>query len=156
MWGAVAVPALAALRQALATVGIRISDDADRLVVELEELAEELAGDQEGHKQACKWVVEHIPIFVYLDEYPALLGNQNVADYVGRKSQGEDHLTDADRNFEKLCKVASLSPQQLEQLLAKGENETRNQLANRAGAVVTAEIRRLWKDRGSSGASGHG
>ena len=43
--------------------------------------------------------------------------------------------------------MASLSPEQLERLLAKGKNETRNQLANRAGAVVTAEIRRLWKDR---------
>jgi len=31
--------------------------------------------------------------------------------------------------------------------LSKNEQETRNQLANRASAVVTTEIRRLWKDR---------
>ncbi|PJN93604.1 hypothetical protein CNY89_19630, partial [Amaricoccus sp. HAR-UPW-R2A-40] len=33
------------------------------------------------------------------------------------------------------------------ELLGAKEQETRNQLANRASAVVTSEIRRLWKDR---------
>ncbi|PJN92420.1 hypothetical protein CNY89_29875, partial [Amaricoccus sp. HAR-UPW-R2A-40] len=56
-------------------------------------------------------------------------------------------LTDADRNFEKLCKVAGLDAQKLQELLGAKEQETRNQLANRASAVVTSEIRRLWKDR---------
>ncbi|MGJ7583669.1 ATP-dependent nuclease, partial [Variovorax sp. RHLX14] len=37
--------------------------------------------------------------------------------------------------------------QQLQNLLEKNDQATRNQLANRAGSVVTAEIRRLWKDR---------
>jgi len=35
----------------------------------------------------------------------------------------------------------------LQNLFAQNDQETRNQLANRAGSVVTGEIRRLWKDR---------
>jgi hypothetical protein len=46
-----------------------------------------------------------------------------------------------------MCKVADLNPNQLETLHAAGDHETRNQLANRAGAIVTNELRRLWKDR---------
>ena len=46
-----------------------------------------------------------------------------------------------------MCKVAGLSPEELNDLHMKGDHETRNQLANRAGAVVTGELRRLWKDR---------
>jgi hypothetical protein len=46
-----------------------------------------------------------------------------------------------------MCKVAGLDPQKLHELHAAGDHETRNQLANRAGAVVTSELQRLWKDR---------
>lgn len=43
--------------------------------------------------------------------------------------------------------VAGLNPDELQNLHRQGDFETRNQLANRASAVVTAEIKRLWKDR---------
>jgi hypothetical protein len=56
-------------------------------------------------------------------------------------------LKDSDVYFEKLCKVAGLEPAQLHQLQGEAKYEERNQIANRASAVVTAEIRRLWKDR---------
>jgi hypothetical protein len=46
-----------------------------------------------------------------------------------------------------MCKVAGLDPQQLQTLHLANDHETRNQLANRAGAVVTGELRRLWRDR---------
>jgi predicted ATP-dependent endonuclease of OLD family len=46
-----------------------------------------------------------------------------------------------------MCKVADLSPEQLNRLHSAGDHETRNQLANRASAIVTSELRRLWKDR---------
>ena len=86
-----------------------------------------------------------MPIFVYVAEYPELTGHQNIAEFVSRRASNQ--LTDADRNFEKMCKVAGLDPQQLHDLFGVGDHETRNQLANRAGAVVTTELRRLWKDR---------
>jgi hypothetical protein len=43
--------------------------------------------------------------------------------------------------------VAGLDPAELVRLQTVNDHETRNQLVNRAGAVVTAELRRLWKDR---------
>ena len=46
-----------------------------------------------------------------------------------------------------MCKVAGLNPAKLHELHQNGGHETRNQLANRASAVVTGEIKRLWKDR---------
>ncbi|MCH7777282.1 MAG: AAA family ATPase [Gemmatimonadetes bacterium] len=146
-WGVVAVKALADLRQALANAETNISDEANELFVKLEKLAEEIDGDKEAHKKARMWVVRSLPIFVYLDEYPALEGHQNIAEYLARKAQGDDHLNNADRDFEKLCKVAGLFPEELQRLQEQQEQETRNQLANRAGSVVTGEIRRLWKDR---------
>lgn len=87
-----------------------------------------------------------MPVFIYLDEYPELNGHQNIAEYLERKNE-PNRLTPADRNFEKLCKVAGLKPEELHKLHSQNEQEARNQLANRAGAVVTTEIRRLWKDR---------
>jgi predicted ATP-dependent endonuclease of OLD family len=56
-------------------------------------------------------------------------------------------MTPADKNFEKMCKVADLDPAELQRLHSADDHETRNQLTNRAGAVVTGELRRLWKDR---------
>jgi len=61
-------------------------------------------------------------VFMYLDEYPELLGHQNIAEYLARKAQGEAHLKESDRNFEKLCKVAGLSPKELHDLLGKSES----------------------------------
>lgn len=144
-WSENAVAALKALRKALAAADTDLSDKQDQLVVELEDLASSIANDKAALAKARTWVVETMPEFIYVDEYPELLGHQNIAEYLARKTQSQ--LTPADRSFEKLCKVAGLDPQQLQELLGKNDQETRNQLANRAGSVVTTEIRRLWKDR---------
>jgi hypothetical protein len=101
--------------------------------------------DKDAQQQARSWAAGAIPKFIYIDEYPELDGHQDIAAYIQRKSQGQ--LEDADRNFEKLCKVAGLNPDELQKLHGQNDHETRNQLANRASAVVTGEIKRLWKDR---------
>lgn len=145
-WAIKAVSSLGALRQALATADIELSKTQDQHVADLEELAKAIAGDKEAQEKAQNWVVSKIPIFIYLDEYPELNGHQNIAEYLNRKND-PNQLTPADRNFEKLCKVASLKPEELHRLHSQNEQETRNQLVNRASAVVTTEIRRLWKDR---------
>ena len=146
-WATKAMQALENLRKALATADVELTDKQDQIVLELEELSETIAGDKVSQQAARNWVMKKLPEFIYVDEYPELHGHQNIAEYLERKSQGAQYLTTADRQFEKLCKVAGLDPGHLQQLLSLNEQETRNQLANRAGALVTSEIRRLWKDR---------
>jgi energy-coupling factor transporter ATP-binding protein EcfA2 len=144
-WANKAKPALAALHQAMATADAELTDTQDAHVVELEDLANTIAGDIEGEKNARQWAIAHMPVFMYLEEYPELNGHQNIAEFLQRKEQNQQ--TPADVNFEKMCKVAGLRPEELQSLLGRKEHETRNQLANRASAVITSEIRRLWKDR---------
>jgi hypothetical protein len=144
-WAAIAARAIAAFRQALASAGTALPDKEGKLLDELDEMAAAIPADEKAYAQAPKWISELLPVFVYVDEYPELDGHQNIAEYLNRK--GNNQLTPTDRNFEKLCKAADLDPKQLQDLLGKNDHETRNQLANRAGAVVTGEIRRLWKDR---------
>lgn len=144
-WSENAVKALQALRKALAVADTELSDKQDQLLVELEHLSSSVASDKTAQAKARTWVVENMPEFIYVDEYPELHGHQNITEYLARK--GQPQMTAADHNFAKLCKVAGLDPQKLQDLLSKNDQETRNQLANRAGSVVTSEIRRLWKDR---------
>ncbi|HVW92334.1 MAG TPA: AAA family ATPase [Devosia sp.] len=146
-WAADAKAALAALRTALAAADADLTDKQEQVVVELEELSEAISGDKDSQAKAREWVVSKLPVFVFLDEYPEFSGHQNIAEYLQRKNGGNPRPTDADRNFEKLCKVAGLDPAKLHDLLGKQDQETRNQLVNRASAVVTSEIKRLWKDR---------
>src|SRR5258708_2754853 len=95
--------------------------------------------------KARNWAITKLPVFIYLAEYPELQGHQNISQNLQRKNQNQQ--TEADKDFEKLCKVAGLDPVKLNQLQGEEQSEERNQIANRASAVVTAEIRRLWKDR---------
>jgi len=144
-WAATVGPSLVALRRALAGAGLTLVDKEDGVLTELEDHAASIAGDEPAAKAARAWAVGLLPVFVYIDEYPELAGHQNIAEYLSRKVAGQ--LTSADENFAKMCKVAGIDPQQLHDLHNAGDHETRNQLANRAGAVVTSELRRLWKDR---------
>ena len=146
-WAPVAKTALAALRQVIASTGagLAVPETECSIASELEGLADTIAADENAHLEARKWAISRLPVFVYVDEYPELEGHQNIDEYIHRKATNQPTL--ADGNFEKLCKVADLNPEELKDLLAKNDHETRNQLANRAGAVVTGEIRRLWKDR---------
>jgi hypothetical protein len=147
VWASRATPGAAAFRQALAAAGITLPDREDGALGELEDLAAQIATDAPALQAARNWVAEKLPIFIYFDEYPQLSGHQNIAEYLARKNTEPSQLTAADKNFEKMCKVADLDPTELERLHSVDDHETRNQLANRAGAVVTAELRRLWKDR---------
>lgn len=144
-WAQGAVVGIKELRKALASADADLTGKQDQLLTDLEELSSSLASDKDAQARAKSWVLGNMPTFVYLDEYPELHGHQNIADYLERRKQRQ--LSEADRSFEKLCKVAGLDPLQLQELLGKDEQESRNQLANRASAVITAEVRRLWKDR---------
>jgi hypothetical protein len=52
---------------------------------------------------------------------------------------------EAEKNFEKLAKVAGFDPKEIHQL--QTDHERRQTLLSRASALVTQEMRRLWKDR---------
>lgn len=144
-WSAGAVKAAQALRKALAVAGAELSDKQEQMLGELEDMALAIANDAPALERAREWVVGKLPRFVYVDEYPALPGRQNIAEYLGREGWGQ--LTPEQQSFGRLCKVAGLDLRLLQALLEKNDQATRNQLVNRAGSVVTAEIRRLWKDR---------
>jgi predicted ATPase len=144
-WAAEANSAIASLRKALAVADAEISEKADEILDDLQDLAETIAGETEARAAARAWAITKLPAFIYVDEYSDLQGHQNIDAYLSRKEQGT--LTDADKSFEKLCKVSGLNPAELQTLSAQGDHETRNQLANRAGSVVTAELRKLWRDR---------
>jgi len=144
-WSTGAVAALQLLRKAMAAADAELSDKQEQMLAELEDVARSIANDTPALAMAKEWVLQKLPRFIYVDEYPALPGRQNIAEHLARKGWGQ--AAPEQRNFEKLCKVAGLDPQQLQDLLEKNDQATRNQLANRAGSVVTAEIRRLWKDR---------
>ena len=112
---------------------------------ELAQTARRLASYEAEEQKASDWIIGKLPIFILVDEYPELDGHQNIGQFLQHKS--ENTLTEAETNFEKLCKVAGLEPEQLQALRNDGKHEERNLIANRASAVVTREIRRLWKDR---------
>lgn len=144
-WASQIVAVAKALRTALAGADADLTDKQEEVLSELEALAESIVGDKDAQQQARNWAIGAIPKFIYVDEYPELDGHQDISAYVQRKSQGL--LEDSDKNFEKLCKVAGLDPDELQKLHGQNDHETRNQLANRASAIVTGEIKRLWKDR---------
>lgn len=144
-WAGRAATGLQALRKALAYADTDLSEKQEKWVADLEEISSLTLNDQQAGQTAKTWVEENLPHFVYLDEYPSLDGHQNIADYLDRKLHRS--ATVSDREFERLCKVAGLEPGRLQDLLGRNDQETRNQLVNRAGAVVTKEVRRLWRDR---------
>lgn len=144
-WAASAMPALAALRQALATADTELTATQDQKVVKLEEMAERIPENEKAHAKARDWIIERLPKFMFLEDYPAIEGHQDITKFLQRRDEGTS--TSADINFGKLCKVAGLSPEELQTLLQENDQETRGQLANRAGSVVTTAIRKRWKDR---------
>ena len=144
-WAARTAVALAALRQAIARANATLPENQEKDIVDLEQLCPSISGDQEAQQKTRDWATAKLPIFIYLAQYPELAGHQNIAQYLHRR--GQNQQTEADKDFEKLCKVARLDPAKLNQLQGEEKSEERNQIANRASAVVTAEIRRLWKDQ---------
>lgn len=144
-WAPHLIAAAKALRTELAGADTELTAKQEEALSELENLADSIVADKDAQQRARKWALGAIPKFIYVDEYPELDGHQDIAAYIHRKSQGKQN--DSDKNFEKLCKVAGLDPDELQKLHGENDYETRNQLANRASAVVTGEIKRLWKDR---------
>ncbi len=143
-WAAAMKEASEVLGVALATADAELSEKQDEVLNDITERAKEILNDDVAHKAARAWVSQKLPIFVYLADYPEIEGHQNVAEFLDRKTKNTQ--TDADINFEKMCQVAGLDPSRLQELV-NANTEERNQLANRASAVISGELQKLWTDR---------
>lgn len=131
------------LNKAIDKYDLVIKEENENFIESMSELVSKIKNDASLSQKARDWIIQSMPVFIYVDEYPELEGHQNLGQYFERKRQGNQ--SKADINFDKLCKVAGIKPEELHE--NKNDPEVRNQLANRAGAVVTQEIHRLWKDK---------
>lgn len=143
-WASASKSAAEALGIALAAADTELSENQDAALSSLADLAEQILNDETAHQAARTWVSQQIPTFVYLADYPEIEGHQDISAFLQRKQQ--DQQTDADINFEKMCRVADLDPERLQELV-NSNTEERNQLANRASAVISGELQSLWTDR---------
>ena len=143
-WATKTLAAAAEFRRQLEEDEFTLTEERDRLLAALESKAKLINNFDKVYEEACAQVIAWLPTFVYVSEFPQLSGHQNLDEFINRR--GKDAAKkEAEDNFEKMAKVAGFNSQELENL--RSDHETRNQLLNRAGAVVTQEIRRLWKDR---------
>lgn len=145
-WAAAITTAATALRAQFAKLGIMLDEAQDELLSGLEEKADAITAHDAAVKKAHELAQSWLPLFIYVADFPELDGHQDIGIYMQRRSQGTARSA-AEENFDKLAKVAEFSPKQLYELQQSGDHETRNQLLNRSGALVSKELRRLWKDR---------
>lgn len=143
-WADLADEAVSSFKSAVGAVdpGI-VEKNGDRLAA-ISKHSQDIRRDAEAHQEARNWVVGKLPVFVYLSEYAEVDGHQDIPAFLHRRSEGISN--EADENFAKLVKVAGLDPEELNNLLSQ-DHEERQQLANRASAVVTRKIRELWTER---------
>lgn len=144
MWAKEAAKSCKMFRQMLRPHPGLLTDNAETWLSEIEREVTRTHEDSQSRINAEAWILERMPTFIYLQEYPELSGHQDMAAFVNRENT--NRKTTADKNFDKLMKVAGLDPKELHQLQS-AEHEKRQQLANRAGAVVTRKLRELWTDR---------
>lgn len=104
-WAASAIEAFARFRQVIESTKTQLSPEQEGYLTQFEAFLDSCAKDDERQKAARQWVVDRMPIFIYLDEYPALRGHQKIAEYLARKQHNQ--VRPEDRDFEKLCKVTA-------------------------------------------------
>jgi predicted ATPase len=143
-WGTEVGKTSAAVRATLASGGVTLDEAQDELLAELEAMATRLSTYEDASGKAQALVLGWVPNFVYITEFPELSGHQHLGDYVQRRTNGQA-LTEPEKNFEKLAQVAGFDPKQIHDL--QNDHERRQTLLSRASALITQEMRRLWKDR---------
>ncbi len=136
--------ALSGLQQPLQLGQVPLADEARAALEELADLAAQITNESEYENAAARWVLDRMPPFLFLDQYPEIEGEQNLAEFVMR--QREKRPEEGDAYFEMLLTVAGIDPASLEQLLS-ADAETRRQTVSRAGAVLTRRLREVWSDR---------
>ena len=100
--------------------------------------------DVDEEKAARDWVLSRLPSFLYLDDYPEVEGNTNLSDFV--RMRQEKRLEPRHQYFEKLLTVAGIEPDSIDALIG-ADPDTRRQIVNHAGRVITSKLRQMWTDR---------
>jgi len=122
-------------------LGSRAVDAEDEIVPVPQPIGDSSPADE---KRARDWVIQKLPTFLYVDEFPEVEGSQNLADYV--RLQRENRLEARHQYFEKLLAIAGLEPSVAETLIS-ADSSMRRRIANHAGRVVTQKLQKLWTDR---------
>lgn len=135
---------LAEVEQLVDDSGLSMGSAGDKAVDYLRTLAESIRDDQRDMLDSMEWVVDRIPLLVYLNDVPDVEGHHNLADYLYRREQGRP--SESDLNFERLAKVAGFDPMALASQDAE-DRQCRQQLVHRAGATLTRKLRSVWSDR---------
>ena len=143
-WAVTLKAASTALRTALGNAGVMLDAAQDELLAEIEAQADAVTGFDASLARAHDQVEKWLPTFVYISDFPELYGHQDLDAFTQRRGQ-DPSMKEREDNFEKLAKVADFDPAFLN--TQRNYHETRSQILNRAGSLVTGEIRRLWKDR---------
>jgi hypothetical protein len=100
----------------------------------LEFAPEENDLSDDSEKLAREWILEQMPTFLYLDEYPEIEGSLNIGDYV--RCRNEDRLEPRHHYFEKLLIAAGLQPSDIDSLLTS-DAATRRRIVSHAGLTIT-------------------
>lgn len=95
--------------------------------------------------EANELIIEKMPVFIYLDEYPDLIGEQDIEEFLDRESSLQQ--TASDINFGKMCKVAELDISKLREFLNNRDIEACSRILRDAEVLLTREIQKLWTDR---------
>jgi predicted ATPase len=143
-WAAAVAPALADLRMRLGEAAVTLDDAQSASLLQIETHANLIGGFDQAHANARALPLSWLPIFVYVSDLPELNGHQNLDSFTQQRGQ-DPSIKEREDNFAKLAKIAEFDPVYLN--THRDDYETRAQILNRAGALVTGEIRRLWKDR---------
>jgi len=144
-WAEEAGPAIQELDDYIKNAGIELSNDADARIEFINSSIYDVLDDCEAYERAVSWVLENMPNFIFLDDYPQLTGKKNIREYISRSTHSERSVDDL--TFEKMCDVAELDLQMLQELQQSQNVDARNELTNNASEKVSNEIQRLWKDR---------
>ena len=144
-WSTEAREIIANLRQLLVDVSIELPKEQSARLDDTERFINSISVEAKKRVDTRVWILNHVPTFVFLDVYPQIKGSMKISEYLARISNGESTSTDA--NFAKMCKVAGLNLEKLNELQDKNQKATRKHLANEAGTKLTNEIQRLWKDK---------
>ena len=143
-WAESARNAVTAFRKYLGTAQVALDQPTAQLVEDLASQSSLVADDRSQYAEAKAFLLERMPVFLYLPDYPELDGHIDLEALIQRMESGK--TKESDDNFLKLMKLAGLDPKELVRLLAKN-HELRSHLVNRGGAVVTRAIRRLWTSK---------
>lgn len=101
--------------------------------------------DRDLTERASNYISDIMPIFIFFDEYPNLNGHQNLQELTSKKEAGKE-LSENEKNFEKLMKVAELDAGKLHELKST-DYEKRKILTRKASAKITRKLNQLWSDR---------